>query len=145
MSLSIEGEGLLRQSLSLLHSCGREHNECVVVWLARASRPERVTRVVHPIHTSHHGGYQIDSQWLDHLWRELARRGERIAAQAHTHPGRAFHSRTDDRFPIAWQPGLYSLVIPDFARQPSQEQEWYLTQLDPDGRWNTQNWLEITR
>lgn len=41
-----------------------------------------------------------------------------IIAQIHTHPTDAYHSETDDTFPIATTNGCISLVIPNFARQP---------------------------
>ena len=37
-------------------------------------------------------------------------------AQIHTHPGRSFHSSTDDQWAISDAPGFFSIVIPYFAR-----------------------------
>ena len=42
-------------------------------------------------------------------------RGEVLFAQVHTHPGGAFHSRTDDANPISHRRGLFSLVVPRFG------------------------------
>jgi hypothetical protein len=39
-----------------------------------------------------------------------------IVAQLHSHPTAAYHSETDDRFPIATKRGSFSIVVPDFAR-----------------------------
>lgn len=135
------GEGLLQRSLSALQSCGRGRQECVVIWLGPRSNPHQVTRVVHPQHTSEKGGYQIDPRWLDELWAELAERDERLVAQVHTHPRQAFHSRTDDRFPIVWKPGLYSLVVPNFAQEPIRQDDWFITQLTEAGTWEQQEWV----
>jgi hypothetical protein len=41
-----------------------------------------------------------------------------IIVQIHTHPTDAYHSETDDAFPIATTNGCISIVIPNFARQP---------------------------
>jgi proteasome lid subunit RPN8/RPN11 len=41
-----------------------------------------------------------------------------LIAQVHSHPGRAYHSDTDDRFPIATTIGAFSIVVPNFARDP---------------------------
>lgn len=41
-----------------------------------------------------------------------------IIAQIHTHPTDAYHSDTDDAYPIATTLGSISVVIPYFARQP---------------------------
>ncbi len=142
MSLIIEGEGLLTQSLSLLRECGAYTAECVVVWLGPIAAA-RVTRVVHPKHTSEHGGYQVDGEWVGALYEELAERGERVVAQVHTHPRQAFHSRRDDAYPVVLEAGLYSLVIPNYASEPIDQAAWYLTQLQGDGTWREVNWRDV--
>lgn len=141
MKITLNGEGLLRQSLSQLRECGRGKHECVVIWLGPRDS-DNVTRVVHPKHTSDRRGYQIDSAWVGELYEELAAQGERIVAQVHTHPGRAFHSRTDDASPIARETGLFSLVIPNHAREPIDQRGWYLAQLKADGSWRETEWKE---
>jgi hypothetical protein len=50
------------------------------------------------------------------LW--LYENGMTLIAQLHSHPTDAFHSDTDDAFPIATTLGCLSIVIPDFARHP---------------------------
>jgi len=39
----------------------------------------------------------------------------RLVAQLHSHPRSAYHSETDDEYPIMTTLGGYSLVIPDFG------------------------------
>jgi len=39
-----------------------------------------------------------------------------LAVQVHTHPGAAYHSGTDDTYPIVTTLGGLSLVVPDFCR-----------------------------
>lgn len=41
--------------------------------------------------------------------------GKTIAAQVHAHPGEAYHSKTDDTFPLVTLRGSLSVVVPDFA------------------------------
>ena len=55
--------------------------------------------------------------------------------QVHTHPGRAFHSATDDRFPIVHLPGFLSLVIPNFGLGPVTFDGAYLAELTETGDW----------
>lgn len=38
-----------------------------------------------------------------------------LIAQIHSHPGRAYHSGTDDAYPIVATVGGLSIVVPDFA------------------------------
>jgi hypothetical protein len=52
------------------------------------------------------------------VWRlnmDLLANVETVVAQLHTHPGRAFHSSTDDAFPLVSTPGFLSIVAPDFG------------------------------
>src|SRR5437764_13990209 len=48
----------------------------------------------------------------------LYEHGMTLIAQLHSHPDEAYHSRTDDTYPIATTIGSLSLVIPYFAREP---------------------------
>ncbi len=56
-------------------------------------------------------------------------------AQLHSHPTEAFHSETDDTFPIATAAGSLSLVIPDFAREPFTLGQCAVFRLVPGQGW----------
>jgi hypothetical protein len=94
-----------------------------------------IARVAHPRHAAHVGGFVLDNRWLDDFWLELADTGMGIRVQVHTHPGEAFHSRTDDAYPIIHTPGFLSLVIPKFGLGPVGFDEAFLTEIQPDGSW----------
>ncbi|CDX14889.1 conserved hypothetical protein [Mesorhizobium sp. ORS 3324] len=48
----------------------------------------------------------------------LYNRSLKLLAQIHSHPGRAYHSTTDDAYAVATTVGCLSLVVPNFAREP---------------------------
>ncbi len=52
---------------------------------------------------------------LHTLNKWLYEHGYALAVQVHTHPTRAYHSTTDDAYPIVTQRGGLSVVVPDFA------------------------------
>ena len=52
---------------------------------------------------------------MNALHNELRHRRQMVAAQIHTHPGRAYHSKADDRWAIVRHVGALSLVLPNFA------------------------------
>lgn len=58
-----------------------------------------------------------------------------LLAQLHSHPGRAYHSDTDDTYPIATAAGSLSLVIPDFARRPFALGRCAVYRLFPQAGW----------
>ena len=60
----------------------------------------------------------VDGDELFRLNVHLYERELEVIAQIHSHPGEAYHSETDDTFPIATTSGAFSLVVPDFAVHP---------------------------
>src|SRR5579863_5892449 len=126
---------MLEETFGHFRACGCGRRECQVLWLASRAAPQDVVRVVHPRHRAHAGGFVLDDQWLSDLWIELAQHNMSIRIQVHTHPGEAFHSPTDDEFPIIHRPGFLSLVIPNFGLGPVGFADAYLTEIQVDGRW----------
>jgi hypothetical protein len=88
----------------------------------------------HPDHRRSPGEYEIDNEWLTRYWFRLAKEQRAIRAQIHTHPDLAFHSATDDQFPVVSQPGFISIVIPNFAMGKILDDVW-VGRLGTDGRW----------
>lgn len=118
-----------------LRDCGGGCRECQALWVGSWIRPDAVERVVHPEHTASAVGFQLDPAWLDRFWNELAEAGDGVRVQIHTHPGTAYHSATDDAFPLLSVPGFLSLVIPRFAQGEVGFDSAFLAQLQPDGCW----------
>ena len=59
---------------------------------------------------------EVDSDALFEVNKAFNERGEILAGQAHSHPTEAYHSSTDDLYPIVTILGGLSVVVPDFAR-----------------------------
>jgi proteasome lid subunit RPN8/RPN11 len=58
-----------------------------------------------------------------------------LIAQVHSHPGLAYHSDTDDRFPIATTAGAFSIVVPNFARAPLDIANCAVYRLEKSSMW----------
>jgi hypothetical protein len=127
-------EGLLQETLTLLRGCGRHRDECVVYWSGRLDRDGLVDAALHPSHWAGPGFYEVDARWLNDTWVTLARTGRTLRAQVHTHTGRAFHSASDDMFPVVAQAGFLSLVLPHHAMRDDLHGA-YLCRLDDTGCW----------
>jgi hypothetical protein len=127
--------GLLEETFQHFRECGCGLDECQVLWLSPWSQPDVITKIVHPRHSAHFGGFVLDDAWLNDFWLELGATNTGIRVQVHTHPEEAFHSRTDDEFPIIHTPGFLSLVIPNFGLGPVGFDEAYLTEIQPNWRW----------
>ena len=127
--------GVLEATFKHFRACGCGRRECQVLWLSSWDSPQDISRVVHPKHKAHLGGFVLDDQWLSEFWLELGDVNMGIRVQVHTHPSEAFHSPTDDAFPIIHKPGFLSLVIPNFGLGPVAFDDAFLTEIQPDGRW----------
>jgi hypothetical protein len=90
---------------------------------------------VHSRHRGHAGGFQVDDVWLNAFWLDLARTRHGVRVQVHTHPFEAFHSRTDDAFPIVHTRGFLSLVIPDFGCGAPSLDGSFLVEISATGTW----------
>ena len=126
---------LLDETSEHFRACGGGREECQVLWLSPWAQPDTITKVVHPKHTAHMGGFVLDDAWLNAFWLELGDTDMGIRVQVHTHPREAFHSRTDDDYPVIHRPGFLSLVIPNFGLGPVGFDDAYLTEIQESGRW----------
>jgi hypothetical protein len=125
---------VLKLTFDHLRKCGRGQRECQVLWTSSWNAVEEITGVVHPKHRGHAGGFEVQSDWLTSFWLELAERNQGVRVQVHTHPGEAFHSHTDDAYPMVHSPGFLSLVIPRFAEGAVAFDDAFLAELGADGR-----------
>ncbi|MDQ0464702.1 hypothetical protein QO010_002486 [Caulobacter ginsengisoli] len=126
---------ILEETFSHFRGCGGGRRECQALWLSPWDTPQTITKVVHPKHTAHAAAFVLDDRWLNDFWMSLARENLGIRFQVHTHPGAAFHSPTDDAFPIIHTVGFLSLVIPNFGLGRVGFEDAYLTEIQEDGCW----------
>lgn len=77
----------------------------------------------------------VDGDELHRLNLWLYEHRMTLIAQLHSHPSEAYHSPTDDAFPIATVVGSLSLVVPDFARAPFALGRCAVYRLAADGAW----------
>jgi hypothetical protein len=134
MRYRLKGE-VLEETFKHFRTCGQGRHECQILWLSSWDAPQDISNVVHPYHKSNLDGFMLDDQWISDFWLELGSANMGIRVQVHTHPREAFHSPTDDAFPIIHKPGFLSLVIPNFGLGPAGFEDAYLTEIQPDGRW----------
>ena len=135
------GVGLLQVASNIveatfrkLRECGDERFECVVYWTGASEDPV-VDGIEHPVHMQSPCGFVVDDAWLTNFWKRLAALRRSVKVQVHTHPGQAFHSTSDDKWPVVSQSGFLSIVIPDFAvGTPSFDRAW-VGCLRADGKW----------
>ncbi len=138
--LRVAGD-VLPATFRVLRDCGQAESECAVYWTGPGAG-NTVDGVEHPAHTRSAFGYEVQNDWLTDFWKRLAVTRRSVKVQVHTHPGRAFHSQSDDHWPIVSQAGFISIVLPNFAGQPTLEDAWIGVILS-DGRWRRVSASEV--
>ena len=105
-----------------LREAGRDGNERFVLWSGVVRDDRLLVRTSHSprqiAYNSLAGGLcvRVEAEELHRLNVWLYENAERLAIQVHSHPIEAFHSDTDDAYPMVTTLGGLSLVVPDFAR-----------------------------
>ncbi len=108
--------GLLARSQRLLKGAGAKGREAYVVWVGEMEGSKAKALDVWPLAaeaTAVHA--RIPFREVLAISDLLAQRSWFVLAQLHSHPGVAFHSETDNRFPISNQLGFISIVVPNSA------------------------------
>lgn len=103
-----------------LRHAGRNGDELFVLWSGRQDGETFYVQSAHvPRQTAHRSRQgvcvTVDGPELDKLNRWLYQAHETLAVQIHTHPDDAYHSDTDNEFPIVTTLGGASIVVPRFA------------------------------
>jgi hypothetical protein len=138
---------VVQSTLRTLRRFGEHRLEGLVLWLGkiepgkahviRAFTPDQ-----HPVSDEDGVGYFVGGDALFELNRGLAETGLRLIAQVHSHPSRAYHSETDDRYAIVTADGGLSLVVPNFGQAPADPTSWAVYRL-LQGRWEELSEEEI--
>jgi hypothetical protein len=103
-----------------LRAAGQQGVECFVLW---SGVRDGDTFIVRTLHVPEQTAYKltsglcvrVEADALHRLNVWLYEHGEQLAVQVHAHPTDAFHSDTDDTYPIVTVRGGLSIVVPDFA------------------------------
>jgi hypothetical protein len=113
--------GVVAQTEEGLQHAGQEGYEVFVLW---SGFQQGTTGHVRTAHLPRQSSYKTESglfvrvegEALHRLNAWLFENTELLLAQVHAHPTDAFHSETDDAFPIVTTLGGFSIVAANFAR-----------------------------
>jgi proteasome lid subunit RPN8/RPN11 len=118
-NIRINSAGIER-TLDFLKQAGAQHVECVVLWLAKKQGGAlEIHTIYRPLQVAEMDFFRIPPESMMELMTYLRQSRLMVAAQVHTHPGRAFHSLADDTWAIIRHVGGLSLVVPSFAHTTS--------------------------
>ncbi len=135
--------GVLEETQHLLRARSRTRSEAYTVWVGELQLDHAVVREAWPVMAeadSRHAMVSFDD--VLELGARVAARKWFILAQLHTHGGRAFHSSTDDAYPISSQVGFLSIVVPNFGSDPPGV-GWAYYEHEGAGRWRSISESEV--
>lgn len=129
----------VEDTLSYLKAAGQRRSECVVLWLGQEQNGViHVQAVYRPAQQAAMDIFRIPPASMRELMNILSSRRWMIAAQVHSHPAEAFHSKADDTWAIVRHQGALSLVVPDFALKTNAQSfrtDTKVFMLDAANRW----------
>jgi hypothetical protein len=135
---------VVRETDDQLRTAGRDRVECFVLW---SGVQKANTFVVHSAHVPRQTAYRltdglcvrVNGDELHRLNMWLFEHHEQLGVQVHSHPTDAYHSETDDTYPIVTVRGGLSLVVPNFGREGVRGRgvAWY--------RLGVATWDELSR
>jgi hypothetical protein len=133
LALALDAHAHLRQA-------GRKGYEAFALWAGvLIGTTFEVRHTLIPQQTGHRlpSGVcvTVDAPELHRLNVWLYQNKVTLVAQLHSHPTEAYHSDTDDEYPIATQLGSLSLVIPNFAAEPFSLRRCAVYRLLPGQGW----------
>ena len=130
----------IRATVEAIRSAGQEGYELFVIWSGtRDGDVVTIAKVHVPKQASYKldGGLcvRIDGSELHRLNVWLYEAQQVVGVQVHSHPAGAYHSDTDNAYPVATLDGSLSIVLPYFGRDGWESGEIAAYRLDQDG-WN---------
>ncbi len=134
---------VIRETEKAIRSAGQDGYESFVLWSGtRHGDTFTVAKVHIPKQTSYKLNVglcvRVDGSELHSLNVWLYEAQQVIGVQVHSHPTDAYHSETDDTYPIATLAGSLSIVLPFFGRDGWESSDIAAYRLGQDG------WVELT-
>ncbi len=139
---------IVAETIDHLRAAGSLQRECIVFWLGR-NGAERISilEARRPRHMARCDHFQIPPDEMTALKEYLREHRYMIAAQIHSHPAEAYHSRADDIGAIIRHLGALSLVVPRFAGETTVASflgEAAVFELQQDNRWARLPYSEVS-
>ena len=134
----------IRETEEAIRAAGKDGYESFVLWSGTYADGD--TFIVAKVHIPAQTSYKfdaglcvrVDGSELHRLNVWLYEAQEVIGVQIHSHPRDAYHSETDDAYPIATLDGSLSIVLPFFGRDGWESSDIAAYRLGKDG------WVEVT-
>jgi hypothetical protein len=133
---------VLEDTIGFLRDVGANGHEGFVLWGGELETADvfRFRAALFPeqyaMRTDHGLLVVVPGEALFKANKDAYQRGFILGGQVHTHPQSAYHSMTDDHYPLVTLLGALSMVLPDFAKNaPDDREVWAWYRLADVGTW----------
>lgn len=138
----------LNEAYSFLRKAGDKFYEAVALFAGKIEDDKAIiSEVICPLQESSRSQYglmyTVDGKELHRINMWLYEHKLKLIAQIHSHPSEAFHSETDNEFPIITTVGGLSIVVPYFAQDPLNYHDWAYFRLTSEICWEELSQTEI--
>jgi hypothetical protein len=135
---------VIEKAYTFLQQAGKERFEAVALFAGTLDGPNAyITEAILPLQKSYKLSsglmYSVEGDELHRINVWLYENKLKLIAQMHSHPQEAYHSETDDAYPIMSTEGGLSIVVPNFARSKIDHLSWAYYRLKPQ-----MNWVELS-
>jgi hypothetical protein len=138
----IISRAIVDETVDFLREVGTKGAEGFVLWAGciESIRAFRFQTIMvpeqRPISTERGLLVVVEGEALFALNKLAHERKQILGGQVHTHPTSAYHSDTDDHYPLVTLVGSLSVVLPNFARYaPNDIAQWAWYRLMEYGHW----------
>ncbi len=121
--LAIPGS-IFRSTISKFQEIGEQQKEAIAYWTGTLNQEKGEIRNV--IFADSYNEFEneklfarVPLQTTFQIGKLIHERNEVLFAQIHSHPFEAFHSFTDDNYPISHKLGFLSIIVPFFGKNVS--------------------------
>lgn len=138
----------INDAYSFLRKVGDKSYEAVALFAGKVENDiAYISEVICPLQESSKSKfglmYTVDGKELHRINMWLYENRLKLIAQIHTHPTEAYHSETDDDFPIITTLGGLSIVVPYFAQDKLNHLGWAYYRLISETYWVELNQSEV--
>jgi len=133
-----------------LNEAGKRKDESFVLWAGKFKTDFifYVDTVIYPeqnaFRTSSGIGVYVSGDELFKINKWLYDNKQVLISQVHSHPTNAYHSDTDNNFPLVTEIGQFSIVVPYFARVSIALPNCAVYRLNSSNRWIEVNKSQIS-
>jgi proteasome lid subunit RPN8/RPN11 len=107
------------KTIAHIRHCGTNHEEGLVAWSGIMRTGQLIVRnAIVPSNgvIKEYMSLRFSDETIEQMADDILSKGEKLIAQVHSHPFEAFHSETDNQFPLVHRKGFLSIVIPYFGK-----------------------------